>query len=100
MSKDTTKPRMTRRTALRSLAALGAGAAAPAFFLPGTAQADTCHGSSSKSSLQYQDKPKGSHNCSNCQLFCPGSTPKAMGTCKLVKGSISPKGWCVAWTPG
>lgn len=88
-----------RRHALRSLAMMGATAAAPALLLADTVPAEACTGTTSKSAMQYQGKPKGKDQCSNCQLFCPGSSAKAMGTCKLVKGSISPKGWCVAWTP-
>jgi len=103
MTKDKTSAGISRRTVLRNLATLGAAAAAPASLLVDASAAHAatkCHGTTPKSALQYQSKPKGSHSCSNCQLFCPGPSSTAMGTCKVVKGSISPKGWCSAWTPG
>lgn len=96
---DGTNVNKSRRHALRSLAVLGATAAAPAMLLADAAPAYACNGTTPKSQMQYQSTPKGNHDCKNCQLYCPGKTAKAMGTCKLVKGSISPKGWCVAWTP-
>lgn len=52
-----------------------------------------------KSAVQYQDKPKGGHQCDGCALWIPGSSPTAMGKCKAVAGSISPKGWCTLWSP-
>jgi len=44
----------------------------------------------------YQTKPNGGKQCSTCSLFIPAkSTPmKSAGACKLVKGAISPTGWC------
>lgn len=53
----------------------------------------------SKKVMQYQDKPKGKQDCSNCLQFIPGKTAKANGTCKVVEGSISPHGWCLAYSP-
>lgn len=47
----------------------------------------------SKESMQYRDKPNGKEHCSNCMQFIPAS-----GECKVVEGSISPNGWCVAYT--
>lgn len=89
-----------RRSALRKIAILPVVASAPAWFVSETAFAgDKCQGQTPKAALQYQDKPKGSNRCDNCAQFCPGAKPSAMGTCKIVKGSISPKGWCSAWTP-
>ena len=48
----------------------------------------------------YQTKPNGGKKCSGCSLFIPGkgNAMKANGTCKLVKGSISPNGWCKFFT--
>jgi hypothetical protein len=44
----------------------------------------------------YQAKPKNGQQCSTCSLYIPAKTnpSKANGTCKLVKGAISPQGWC------
>ncbi len=53
---------------------------------------------SSKAQLKYQDHPHGSQKCAGCKLFIPGKNATAMGQCKVVSGSISPNGWCVAYT--
>lgn len=45
----------------------------------------------SKSSVRYQDSPKGGKDCKGCKLFQP---PNA---CKTVDGAISPNGWCALW---
>lgn len=84
--------KMTREQALKTLV-LPALAAA---FGATTLQADA---KSTKAALKYQDHPKGNSKCSGCKLFVPGKTAKAMGTCKVVEGSISPNGWCVAYSP-
>lgn len=51
----------------------------------------------SKGSMQYRDEPNGEEQCSNCMQFIPGKTPEASGECKVVEGSISPQGWCIAY---
>lgn len=43
---------------------------------------------------QYQATPKNDQTCDMCQYFVAGAQPNAPGTCQLVEGSISPKGWC------
>jgi len=43
--------------------------------------------------VQYQDTPKNGVQCDSCVSWVP---PNA---CKLVEGTISPKGWCVAYAP-
>jgi hypothetical protein len=40
---------------------------------------------------EYQPTPKDGHACANCQYFL------APAACKLVKGKISPNGWCSFW---
>lgn len=49
----------------------------------------------------YVTHPNGGHQCSGCSLYIPAKTNpmKANGTCKVVKGSISPNGWCKFFTP-
>jgi hypothetical protein len=49
----------------------------------------------------YVTHPVGGKQCSGCNLFIPAkSNPaKSAGTCKLVKGSISPHGYCKFYTP-
>lgn len=69
-----------RRRALIALAALAvAGRSA--------AQAKVA-----KSAVQYQDQPKGDRRCSGCVHFVDGSA------CKIVEGTISPQGWCLAYS--
>lgn len=53
----------------------------------------------SQATAMYQPTPHGQQVCANCIHFVPGQTPDAMGTCKVVEGAISPKGWCVAYAP-
>jgi len=51
-----------------------------------------------KSKYAYQAHPKGSQQCSDCALFEPGRSMYENGECRLVAGSISPHGWCTAFT--
>lgn len=82
---------MTRREALKSLMLPALAAALGA--TTGVADAK-----SSKAQFKYQDHPKGDDKCSGCKFFIPGKNAKAAGTCKIVAGSISPNGWCLAFT--
>lgn len=86
---DDRRKQMSRRAVLKG-AVLLAGLAA----IPLTVEAA---GTASKSSMQYQDHPKGNQECSTCLQFIPGKSASAMGQCKVVAGPISPKGWCVAY---
>ena len=45
----------------------------------------------SKEAMKYQDKPNGAQQCSNCAQFIPPNG------CKVVDGTISPQGYCIAW---
>jgi len=45
----------------------------------------------SKEAMKYQDKPNGDKMCSNCLQFVPPDS------CKVVEGTISPNGYCLAW---
>ena len=56
-------------------------------------------GMESKAMAKYQEKPNGSQECDGCMQFVPGKDSSANGTCKIVQGSISPKGWCMNFTP-
>lgn len=51
----------------------------------------------SQDQFKYQTKPNGTKKCSNCSLFIPGKTATATGTCKVVDGTISPNGYCIAY---
>ncbi|MBV1701869.1 MAG: high potential iron sulfur protein [Hyphomicrobiales bacterium] len=45
----------------------------------------------SPKSVGYVTSPKAGHECSGCNLFV------SPGSCKVVSGAISPKGWCQLW---
>ena len=90
---DASKPD-SRRGLLKKAAGL-TGLAAIAMTVSPSAEA----AGMAKSAVQYQDKPKGGHQCSGCALYIPGSSATANGKCKAVAGSISPKGWCSLWSP-
>lgn len=73
--------------------------AGPELLMSSVAQADSRQpGNVPKSAVQYQDHPKGNEKCSNCQAFIPGPNPSAKGHCTIVRGKVSPKAWCNAWS--
>jgi hypothetical protein len=43
--------------------------------------------------VQYQTTPKDGNKCSTCVNFV------APNACKIVAGTISPEGWCIAFAP-
>ena len=43
--------------------------------------------------VQYQTQPKDGQKCSTCVNF------EAPNGCKIVAGTISPDGWCIAFAP-
>jgi hypothetical protein len=91
MNEDLDNTKISRRTLLKGAAVVTGIALVSAFTGKALAAKST------KAAMKYQDKPKGNQKCSNCQLFIPGKTPKAKGTCQVVEGSISPQGWCTAY---
>ncbi len=46
-----------------------------------------------QAAVQYQDHPKDGQKCSICVNFI------APNACKLVNGTISPEGYCIAFAP-
>ena len=72
-------------------AALAAGLAVAPWAGSALAQS----GKAAKKDMHYQDKPKDGQDCDDCIHFIPGKSAKAMGTCQIVSGEISPKGWCI-----
>ena len=73
---------------------LGAVVVLPvATALPASADASK----SSQASMQYQATPKDGKHCAQCNFFIPGNSATADGTCKIVDGSISPNGYCIAF---
>ncbi len=83
---------MTRRTFVANAVVLPA--------LAGLLLAETtiAEAKSSKAQFKYQSTPNNGKKCSQCTFYIPGSSPKANGTCKIVDGSISPNGWCSAFS--
>ncbi len=84
----------SRRSFLKTATLIAGAAAVPVTFMSREAFAAKV----AKASMQYQDTPKGTAECSTCMQYVPGKSASANGTCKVVEGSISPKGWCLAYT--
>lgn len=84
----------TRRTFLAAAAVLPA-LAGLASVAPAAADASK----SSQASMHYQTTPNDGKQCSGCNFFTPGGSATANGSCKIVDGSISPSGYCIAYTP-
>lgn len=84
---------LNRRSFISGVILLPALAAA----LPGRASADSSK--SSQASMHYQTTPNGSMHCSECKFFVPGQDAQSIGSCQIVDGSISPNGYCIAFTP-
>ena len=51
----------------------------------------------SKTDFLYQDKPKDGKSCATCRLF--EATESDKGTCAVIEGEVSPRGWCIAYLP-
>lgn len=62
------------------------------------AETTTAQAKGSQAQFKYQNSPHNGQKCSQCTFFIPGSSAKANGSCKIVDGSISPNGWCTAWS--
>lgn len=56
-------------------------------------------GKVSKGAMAYRNSPHNGHSCSGCVYFQPGASASAAGSCSVVAGSISPHGYCIAFTP-
>jgi len=86
---------MVSRRNFQKKIGLIAALAAPAVFVR-RARADDLV---SPDSVSYQATPSDGSHCSLCKNFIPGATSAAMGTCKVVAGSVSPMGYCLAFSP-
>jgi hypothetical protein len=86
----------SRRLIFKKLGTLFVTSTAVSAILAACAEADTL---ATKDSVQYQTTPNDGDQCSKCRNFIPGSTAAADGTCKVVAGSISPTGYCLAFSP-
>lgn len=76
----------TRRQILRAGLAVAGGVAA---ISSGARAQDKIK----PSDVQYQTTPKDGAKCSTCVNF------EAPSSCKIVSGTISPDGWCIAYAP-
>jgi hypothetical protein len=96
----------SRREWIKSLLLLPA-----ALGLARTARAQT-PGKVSQAAAQYQDTPKNGQVCGMCKYYiAPGGKAgegmmggqrgpgmmTQLGTCQVVEGSISPRGWCALY---
>lgn len=90
--KEDADNKISRRTLLKAVAVAAGVSLASTFMVTG------CSRKATKADMEYQNTPYGGEQCSQCRFFIPGRTPKADGTCQVVEGSISPHGWCTAFT--
>jgi hypothetical protein len=82
------RDKVTRRDALKRIVVLPALATAIA-----ASEGLPAFAADNKKQFAYQNKPgKNGEKCSQCRFFKP---PHA---CSIVTGTISPNGWCKAWT--
>jgi len=91
---DITQKRLSRRDLLKGSAML---ASVAIVAVSATVTSQPANAGVAKSAMQYRDTPNGKQDCSNCTLYVPGSSSGASGTCKVVDGSISPHGYCLAY---
>jgi hypothetical protein len=78
----------SRRNILKS--GLGVVAAGAAIAVSRKAAADE---KLAQNLVQYQQTPKDGNECDKCVNW------EAPNGCKIVAGTIAPKGWCVAFAP-
>jgi len=81
--------RKLSRRALLARAAWVAGATLAGTFVP--IRDVSAQQKVPKEAMKYQDKPNGDQRCDNCMQFEPPSS------CKVVAGTVSPQGYCIAW---
>lgn len=70
----------------RALTLLGAAAAFGALLRASPARAKT-----SAAAAAYRGSPNGRQRCANCSWFEPPSG------CGVIRGPVSPSGWCNLW---
>ena len=70
----------------------------PAFAGLLTAAASADASKAPQASMHYQSTPNGNMRCALCKYFIPGKDAQANGTCQIVDGSISPNGYCIAYS--
>jgi hypothetical protein len=87
---------VSRKDAIINLLAMPIAATA----VIASAQAASAAPGLDPTAVQYQNKPKDGKKCSGCALYVPAKSNPATanGSCKQVKGEISPNGWCAIWS--
>ena len=80
-------PKLSRRSIVKGAALLAGGTLIACMMASKEAFAQKA----SKESMQYQDKPNGDKQCSNCAQFISNNS------CQIVEGTISPQGYCISW---
>jgi hypothetical protein len=86
-----TPPDQARRDFLKQAVPAAAGVVAvPVLALTAT---EAFAGKTSKSAVQYQNKPKDDQKCSQCVFFIAAKSG-GKGKCQVGQGDISPQGWC------
>ena len=80
--------KLSRRSLLARAASL-AGATLAGTVIP--IELASAQQKASKEAMKYQDKPNGDMRCDNCMQFV------APSSCKVVDGTVSPQGYCIAW---
>lgn len=83
--------KVTRQDALKSIIL-------PALAIAIGLSPDIAEAKSSKGQVKYQNHPNGAAKCASCRFFIPGKNATSMGSCQIVAGSISPNGWCTAYS--
>lgn len=76
---------LSRRGVLQGVASVAVGAAA---VMAGSERALAAKPKKSQADVAYQDHPKGSERCDNCEPFIPPDK------CRTVEGTVSASGWC------
>jgi hypothetical protein len=86
---------LSRRAVLRGSLLVGCSMIVPIalFSAPASGAESATTKKASKTSVKYQNQPKGEQKCSSCKNFISASK-----TCQRVEGPINPEGWCVMWT--
>lgn len=79
---------MKRKDVLKTIAVASAAGAA---LIASTGAAEA---GMSQKLAGYTNKAPGKQMCDSCKFFVPGASKSATGTCQIVSGKISPKGWC------
>jgi hypothetical protein len=90
--KTTALPRCQRRTLVLGTSFF-VSMAAVASLAPRCAWAAKAQ----KADVNYRANPNNGKSCASCRLFTPAGPDK--GTCAAVEGDVSPRGWCMAYSP-